>query len=286
MKRIRMVLPKGRMFENVLNLLKESGISIRTDERSYRPYVNSEHLEVKLMKAQNIPKLIEIGSHDIGFTGYDWIEETGSDVEELLDTGFDTVSIVSAVPTGINLKSLEKKRRIIVASEYENITKNYLRTKGITKYIFVRTFGATEVFPPDDADMIVDNMATGKTLKSNNLKIMDKILSSSTRFIANKHSMNKPFVKSFVSEMLLLFQSVINGQQRVMLEMNVPRAKFDFIVKRLPCMRSPTVAPLYGEEGFAVKIAVKKDEASKLIPKLKEWGATDILEYAIRKVTI
>ncbi len=286
MKKIRMVLPKGRMFENVLNLLRESGIIVKTDERSYRPYVNSDFLEVKLMKAQNIPKLIEIGSHDVGFTGYDWIEETGSDVGELLDTRFDTVSIVSAIPLGLRLKSVLSKRRIIVASEYENITKAYLRKRGITNYIFVRTFGATEVFPPEDADMIVDNMATGKTIRSNNLKVLDTILKSSTRFIANKKSLKDPFIASKLGEMILLFESVINGQQRVMLEMNVPKSRFDFIVKRLPCMRSPTVAPLYGEEGFAIKIAVKKDEAAKLIPKLKKWGATDILEYSIRKVII
>lgn len=286
MKKIRMVLPKGRMFENVLHLLRESGILIKTDDRSYRPFVNLDFLEVKLMKAQNIPKLIEIGSHNIGFTGYDWIVETGSKVVELLDTHFDEVSIVSAIPDGLSLKKIIKKRKIIVASEYEQITKRYLKEKKIIDYIFVRTYGATEVFPPDDADMIVDNMATGKTLKSNNLKIMDKILKSSTRFIANREALKDPFVKSYVNELILLFESVINGQQRVMLEMNVPKSRFDYIVKRLPCMRSPTVAPLYGEEGYAIKIAVRREEASRLIPKLKSWGATDILEYEIRKVII
>lgn len=286
MKKIRMVLPKGRMLENVLNLLRESGIIFKMDERSYRPYVNSDFLEIKLMKAQNIPKLIEIGSHDIGFTGYDWIKETNADVYELLDTGYDAVFLVSAIPKDSNFNILKKKKKLVVVSEYENITKKYLKSKNIKDFIFVRTYGATEVFPPEDADMIVDNMATGKTIESNNLKMLDKIMRSSTRFIANKNSLRNKFISKKVSELLLLFNSVINGQKRVMLEMNVPKDKFEFIVKRLPCMRSPTVSPLYGEEGFAVKIAIEREKAISLIPKLKKWGATDILEYDIRKVIV
>ncbi len=173
-----------------------------------------------------------------------------------------------------------------MASEYENITKSYLNKRDIKNFVFIRTFGATEVFPPDDADMIVDNMSTGETLESNNLKVLDNIMDSSTYFIVNRESLKNPFIKQKVKEFTLLFESIINGQQRVMLEMNIPKNRFDFIVKRLPCMRSPTVAPLYGEEGFAVKIAIKKDEVTSLIPKLKRWGATDILEYEIRKVIV
>ena len=150
----------------------------------------------------------------------------------------------------------------------------------------MRTFGATEVFPPDDADMIIDNTATGRTLKEHNLRVIGELLKSSTRFIANKEIFEDSRKKEKITEMKMLFQAILDARERVMLEMNIPENRFEEIVKILPCMRSPTVAPLFGEKGFAVKVAVKIEETTKLIPKLKRLGATDILEYEIRKVVL
>ena len=150
----------------------------------------------------------------------------------------------------------------------------------------MRTYGATEVFPPDDADMIIDNTSSGRTLKKHKLKIIDTIMESSTRFIANKQSLKDKWKHEKINEMMTLFQSVLDARCRVMLEMNVPNDKFEKIIKMLPCMRSPTIAPLYGEQGYAVKIAVKKHDVVKLIPMLKKYGATDILEYEFKKVVI
>lgn len=284
MNKLRIVIPKGRIFENVVKLLNEAGIYMQVNERGYRPIVNNPEIEIKIMKPQNIPKLVELGSHDIGFTGYDWIVETGVDIAEIMDLKLNPVKIIAAVPQNLSDKSLRKKK-LVVASEYENMATSFLK-KGRYNYVFLRTYGTTEVFPPDDADMIIDNTATGRTLTEHNLRTIATLLNSSTRFIANKKSLKDAWKREKIDEMKILFQSVLDARERVMLEMNIPKEKFKTIVKILPCMRSPTVAPLYGEQGYAVKVAVKRTEVIKLIPLLKKLGATDILEYEFRKVVV
>jgi len=176
-----------------------------------------------------------------------------------------------------------KRRRIVAATEYVNLAERWLKA-GSWQFRLLRTFGATEVFPPDDADMIIDNTSSGQTLRDNGLKIIATLLESSTRFIASKAAMADKEKRGRIEELAMLFKAVLDGRDRVMLEMNVPKAKFQEMVAGLPAMRSPTVAPLYGDEGYAVKIAVKRGEVSYLIPRLKKMGATDIVEYDLRKV--
>ncbi len=282
MDKLKILLPKGRIYENVVGLLDGAGIKITLPERAYRPTVNQDDLEAKVMKPQNIGRLLELGAHDVGFTGRDWIQETGADVEEIMDLGFDKVRIVAAAPNEIDDRALSS-RRVIVATEYEQIARGWLEKRGLN-YLIVRTFGATEVFPPDDADMIIDNTATGRTLAENGLRIVDTILHSSTCLFASKEAMKDPGKRRKITELKMLFEAVLNARSRVMLEMNVAKSRFDGLVKGLPAMRSPTVSPLYGDDGFAVKIAVSKAEVPNLLPRLKELGATDILEYELRKV--
>ena len=282
MEKLKILLPKGRIYENVVRLFSGAGITIKLPDRAYRPTVNQDDLEAKVMKPQNIGKLLELGAHDVGFTGRDWIEETGADVEEIMDLGFDKVRIVAAVPNEIDDTALAS-RRIIVATEYERIASRWLEEKKMQSLV-VRTYGATEVFPPDDADMIIDNTATGRTLVENGLRIVDTIMTSSTRMFASKEAMADPDKKKKIMELKMLFEAVLDARDRVMLEMNVAKARFQDLVTGLPSMRSPTVAPLYGDDGYAIKIAVKKSEVPTLLPRLKELGATDILEYDLRKV--
>jgi len=284
MSGLRVVVPKGSIQEKVLELMCDMGIELHFNERDYRPRSSDNDIKVKVMRPQNIPKLIEIGSHDVGFTGHDWVVEARADVIELLDLGFDPVKIVAAVPEGTVGKAL-KGKRIVVASEYENISEDWLRKEGYD-FVLLRTYGATEAFPPDDADMIIDNMASGRTLAEHHLTVIATVMESSTRMIANRKALQDPWKKAKVDEMLTMVRSVIDAKGRVMLEMNVPKEAFDAIIKVLPCMRSPTVAQLHGNEGFAVKVAVRKTEVPKLIPRLKRMGATDILEYDIRKVVV
>jgi len=282
MDKLKILLPKGRIYENVTGLFSDSGISIYLPERAYRPTVNQDDLEAKVMKPQNIGKLLELGAHDVGFTGVDWIRETGADVVEILDLGFDKVRIVAAVPNEIDDKMLRSKR-MIVATEYVNNAEVWLKQQKLN-YLIVRTHGATEVFPPDDADMIIDNTATGRTLQENGLRIVDTIMESSTRMFASKEAMAIPAKAQKIGELKMLFEAVLAARSRVMLEMNVSKARFSDLVSGIPAMKSPTVAPLYGDDGYAVKTVVKKNEVPTLMPKLKALGATDIIEYELRKV--
>lgn len=282
MGKLSILIPKGRIYDNVAKLFAEAGISISLSERTYRPSIGVDWLDGKVMKPQNVGQLLEIGSHDAGFTGLDWIRETNADVTEVMDLGFDRVRIVAAVPAGLDEGAL-RGRKLTVATEYVAIAEAWLKKTGYD-YRIVRTYGATEVFPPDDADMIVDNTSTGRTLQDNGLRIVDTLLESSTRFVASNAALRDPGKRRRIEELAMLFKAVIDGRERVMLEMNVTKLRFPELVAGLPAMRSPTVAPLYGDDGYAVKIAVKRSEVPELIPMLKKLGATDIVEYDLRKV--
>ncbi|MDR2662227.1 MAG: ATP phosphoribosyltransferase [Treponema sp.] len=282
MEKLRVLIPKGRIFDNVSRLFAEAGFPMAMADRTYRPTVGADWLDIKIMKPQNVGELLELGSHDAGFTGLDWILESGAEVEKVLDLGFDRVSIVAAAPLELDDAAL-KEKKLVVATEYVRLAEEWLKKQDY-RYRILRTYGATEVFPPDDADMIVDNTSSGRTLKDNGLRIVSTLLESSTCFVASKAAMGDDKKRGLIEELVMLFQAVLDGRERVMLEMNLPKQGFEKIVASLPAMRSPTVAPLYGESGYAVKIAVKKNEIPGLIPRLKKLGAGDIVEYDLRKV--
>jgi ATP phosphoribosyltransferase len=284
--KLRILIPKGRIFENIGVLFAEAGLPLKCADRTYRPVIGEGEqggpFEAKIMKPQNVGTLLEIGAHDCGFTGIDWIKESGADVVEVLDLGFDKVQIVAACPCAIDDKALAAKK-ITAATEYVNLAGRWLDARGYD-YRVLRTYGATEVFPPDDADIIIDNTATGQTLKDNGLRVIDILLESSTRFVASHEAMSDQHRRTRIEELAMLFRAVLEGRDKVMLEMNVPPESFATLVDGLPAMRSPTISPLYKDSGYAVKIAIKKSEAPALIPRLKALGATDIVEYELRKV--
>jgi ATP phosphoribosyltransferase len=274
------LIPKGRIFDNIALLFSSAGFPISLADRTYRPTLKVDWLDAKIMKPQNVGPLLELGRHDVGFTGLDWLEESRADVEKIMDLEFDKVRIVAAVPSASPLN----KTNLTVATEYVNIADKWLSSQNYN-YRILRTYGATEVFPPDDADMIIDNTSSGKTLKDNGLDIIATLLESSTYFVASKAALANPEKNARIQELAMLFKAVLDARDTVMLEMNVVESLFDELVAAIPCMRSPTVSPLYGEKGgFAVKSAVKKNEVPEIIPLLKKLGATDIVEYDLRKV--
>jgi ATP phosphoribosyltransferase len=177
----------------------------------------------------------------------------------------------------------ELKRPIVVASEYQRLTAEYIEKKKLNA-VFVRAFGATEALPPEDADMIIDNTATGATLKANRLVIVEEIMRSTTRFICNRAAYETPHKRQKLDELTMLMKSSLLAREKVLLEMNVSKEDFDRVVADLPCMRSPTVSRLHNEDGFAIKVAVPTKDVPALIPQLVALGARDILEYRLEKI--
>ncbi len=278
---LKMVIPKGKLYDKVAELLSEVGLTLIGDSRNYRPKLYGCDIEVKLLKSQNIPEMVALGQHDIGFAGMDWILEQEADVEVLEDLGFNPVKLVSCIPEEWNWEDV-KQRKIIVASEYKKIANDYLTKLGVP-FKLLRAYGATEVFPPEDADMIIDNTSTGSTIRANRLKIVDTVIESSTQFVANKEVLKDPAKKEQIENLLLLMRGVMNGRKRVLLEMNCSKDNIDSVVNLLPAMRAPTVSELYNADGFAIKAAIERKLIKDLLPKLISAGATDILETPIRK---
>jgi ATP phosphoribosyltransferase len=284
---LKITLPTGRIQEKVLKLLEQIGVTFQATNRSYRPTCSDPALQAKFLKAQNIPGLVALGRHDCGFTGFDWITEQEADVVEILDLEFDPVQIVVAVPEHL-VEIVEKngrdcERQLIIASEYRKLTADYIKRKGLNA-VFVQAFGATEALPPEDADIIIDNTATGTTLRANRLVIIETIMRSTTRFICNKQAYEDPAKRQKLEEMKMLMKSSVQAKSKVLLEMNVSNENFQQVVSAVPCMRAPTVMQLHNGDGYAIKIAVPVKDVPQLIPKLVALGATDILEYRLEKI--
>ena len=290
MEKLKILLAKGRIYESVYELLNDVGISIHLPDRTYFPVTNQEDLAFQVVKPQITSALLAKNCADVGFSGKDWVYENGveNDVEEIMDLGFDPVRIVAAIP---ETKDYEKllNGKVTIATEYQNLTKKNIDSKKIDGTIF-RTWGTSEGFVQDNDDalaqILIDNTSTGSSLRANRLKIVDTLMESSTRMYASKEAMKNPAKKQKILELKMLFEAVLAARSRVMLEMNVAKSDFDKLIKGIPSMKSPTVSPLFGDDGYAVKIAVQKSEVPTLLPKLQSLGATDILEYELRKVIL
>lgn len=280
---LRLALPKGRMQQGVVALLEEAGISVRLSDRGYRPNVNLPNTTTKILKPQNIIEMLHLGSRDVGFAGADWVSELEAKLVLLCDTALDPVQIVAAAPKALLVDGALPTRRIVVASEYERLTRSWIADSGLDA-TFVRSYGATEVFPPEDADCIVDNTATGSTLRENGLTIVGELLRSSTRLYANPRSLDVPEKRATIEGLVLVVNSVLEARKRVMLELNVSAEALAHVIEALPCMREPTISPLSGGAAFAVKAAVPRDALPTLIPKLKARGGTDIVVSKLTQI--
>ena len=264
------------MFDGVTRLLSDAGIELKTTARGYRPSLGLKGFEAKMMKPQNIVEMLHNGSRDVGFAGRDWVMEKGADLVELLDTQLDPVKIVAAAPIELLIEGKLPSIPLRVASEYVRITEDWIRSRDLDAQL-VRSYGATEVFPPEDAEVIVDNTATGATLKTNQLEIIEVIAHSSTRLYANPKSYADPNKRAAIDHFTLMLQSVLAARERVMLELNATSDDLEDILAKLPCMRQPTISPLSNDSGFAVKAAVPRNGLPELIRYLRVSGGTDIV---------
>lgn len=280
---LRLAIPKGRMYENVVGILADAGISVSQTARSYRPHVTLEGCEVKILKPQNIVKMLHAASRDVGFAGADWVAELDGDLVELVDTGLDPVRVVAAAPTTMLVDGALPDRALVVASEYERLTRSWIADRGLDA-TFVRSYGATEVFPPEDADLIVDNTATGSTLEANDLQIVDELMSSSTRLYACPRALEDRQRRPIIEDLVLLVESVLEARQRVMVEVNVTEEALPALLDVLPCMRQPTISSLAGGEGFAVKAAVPRKVLAEVVPRIKAAGGSDIVVTRLAQI--
>lgn len=280
---LKLALPKGRMQEGVFALLADAGIHVKVGARGYRPSVSLPGIDAKILKPQNVLEMLHAGSRDVGFAGADWVRELGADVVELLDTGLDPVRVVAAAPVSLLEGGGLPARPLVVASEYQSIARAWIAARGRGDR-FVRSYGATEAFPPEDADCIIDVTATGDTLRAQNLAIVDEVMVSSTRLYASRAAAADPQRRASIDRLILLVQSVLAARDRVMMEVNVDRAHFDAVVAVLPCMREPTVSVLHGDAGYAVKAAVPRAKLPFLVPEIKARGGTDIVVTELSQI--
>ena len=277
---LKLALPKGRMAAGVETLLREAGMPLETTAREYRPTLTATNFDVKLLKPQNIVEMLARGSRDLGFAGADWVAEKDVELVEVLDTGLDPVRLVLASPQD---EATLSPGALTVATEYANLANRYFLEQKRTVNL-VRSYGATEVFPPEDADAIIDIVATGKTLAANRLQVRAELMSSSTRLYASREAYGDPSRRQCIEDFGILLRSVLDARQRVMVELNVARDRFEALVQLLPCMKQPTVAELYGESGYAIKAAVPTRLVPGLIAQIRQLGGEDIVVTPVRQL--
>jgi ATP phosphoribosyltransferase len=281
---LHLALPKGRMQEGVFQLLRDAGVFVQTGARGYRPTVGLAATEAKLLKPQNIVEMLDAGSRDLGFAGADWVAEKGADLVEVLDLGLDPVRVVAAAPISLlDADGRLPSRPLVVASEYAALTERFVAERGLDAR-FVRSYGATEVLPPEDADLIIDNTATGATLAANGLRIVGEVMRSSTRLYASQAAWADPARRQRIEDLVLVLRSVLEARQRVMVEVNVGADDLEQVVRILPCMREPTISRLHATSGFAVKAAVPRDRLPEVIPAVRAAGGTDIVVSSLSQL--
>ncbi len=287
---IDIAIPKGSLEEQTLLLFKQADLEIRKTDREYNPTIKDPRIKkVKILRPQEIPKYVEEGYFDIGISGKDWVMESDADVVEVADMfyskmGEGIVKIVVAVPADRAIKSAKDIRPgSRVSTEYPQLTKKFFDDLGIPVDIRY-SYGATEAKVPELVDVIVDLTETGSTLRKNGLKIVDVILESNTKLIANRKSWEDPVKQREIEEIKILLQAVLEARGKVYIMMNVHEDKLDKIVRAVPAMKKPTVSKLYKSDYYAVGTVVSKNEINILIPKLRGLGAEDIIEMDITKI--
>ncbi|MFZ6017510.1 MAG: ATP phosphoribosyltransferase [Nitrospirota bacterium] len=287
-KILKIGLPKGSLQESTLKLFRKAGYHITVSSRSYYPAFNDPEIESMLIRAQEMAGYVEAGILDCGLTGRDWIMEQNADVHEVTELiyakeGLRPVKWVIAVPNDSKIKTIKDLEGKRIATELVGFTKRYLKSKGIKAEVDF-SWGATEVKPPHLADAIVEITETGASLKANNLRIIETILQSSTRFIANKKAWRDRWKRQKMENIVMLLKGALAAEEKVGLKMNVPMKSLKRVMSLLSAMHSPTISPLSDKGWHALEVVIDEKIVRDIIPKLKMAGASGIVEYQLNKV--
>ena len=285
---LRFGLPKGSLQEATIDKMAKAGFNISVSNRSYIPYVDDEEMEVRMIRAQEISRYVEHGYLDCGITGHDWIEENGSKVHEVGEFQFSKATRqptrwVLAVPEDSAIKSVKDLQGKRIATEVVNLTRKYLRQHKVKAEVEF-SWGATEVKAPELVDAIVEITETGSSLRANKLRIVDTLLYSTPRLIANYASWKDGWKRRKLETMALLLRGALEAEAKVGLKMNVARKDLANLLQTLPALRNPTVSSLSQEGWVAVETIIDEHIVRELIPALKAAGAEGIIEYPLNKV--
>jgi ATP phosphoribosyltransferase len=288
---LKLVIPKGSLEEQTLALLRDAGLPVRrSGDRDYNARIDDDRIsQVAILRPQEIGKYVEEGLFDIGITGLDWIEETGAKVEILAEFPYaktgagSSLRIVLAVlrESGVT-RPADLPSGTRVATEYPNIARAYFERLGLPVRV-IPSAGATEAKVPNIVDAIIEVTETGTTLRQHGLEIIDDVMFTSTKLIANRESHAEPAMRKLMEEIQTLLLSAWEARGKVLLKLNVGGDQKDAVLALLPALRSPTVSPL-ADGGFAVETVVEESSLADLIPRLKDTGATGILEIPLGKV--
>ncbi|MDO8964473.1 MAG: ATP phosphoribosyltransferase [Coriobacteriia bacterium] len=287
---LSLALPKGSLEEQTLLLFAQADLEVKKSSREYNPTIADPRIaKIKVLRPQEIPTYVAEGVFDIGISGHDWVTETGADVVEVADmpyakTGTGVIQMVLAVPQD---SPVDSARDVApgsrITTEFPNCTRRFFEDLGIPVEVHF-SYGATEAKVPEMMDALVDLTETGSTLRRNGLKIVDVVLTSTTRLLANKDAWADPEKRRAIEEIRTLLLGVIEARGRVLLSMNVPAARLEAVIGQLPAMKRPTVSQLYGSDDYEITTVADKATVNILIPALKAAGAEDILEMPITKI--
>jgi ATP phosphoribosyltransferase len=280
-------IPKGSLQDSTLDLFQRAGYNIHMSSRGYFPSIDDERISVIMFRAQEMSRYVEDGVIDAGLTGHDWIMENGSDVAEVAELVYAKQKLrpvrwVLAVPEESTIQRAEDLAGGIVATELVNVTRKYFADKGVAVKIEF-SWGATEV-KARLIDAIVDVTETGSSLEANQLRIVDTLLTSSTRFVANHESLKVPWKCELIENIALLLRGAIDARQKVGLKMNVSRQHLEAVCALLPAEKSPTISALHDPQWVALEVIVEEKIERELVPRLKRAGATGIFTYPLNKV--
>jgi len=286
-KVLKLGIPAGSLQKATLDLFNKAGFHVSDAARSYRPSIDDDEIEAICLRAQEMSRYVSDGVMDAGITGYDWILENDSDVVEVCELAYSKATSrparwVLAVPNESPVQKPEDLAGGLIATELLQATKRYFSDKNIDVKVEF-SWGATEV-KARLVDAIVELTETGSSIRANNLRIIDTLITSTTRFIANKEAWNVPFKREKIENIAMLLKAAINAKSRVGLKMNIEKSKLDTILKLLPSEKSPTLANLVDPDFVAIDTIVDDKVERELVPALQRAGASGIISYPLNKV--